>query len=159
MSQRVARIIYWVATLSFVVPQSWNAVLMLMDAPRMTEIVTGLGYPIYFMKLLGCAHLLGALAILALGPGSAIKEWAYAGFTFEMLSASASHLASGEILLVALLPLVFLALLLSSYVAWKRLSYDAPEGSPGVLAQSSPAGTLGRWPYSPRTSLRLRGHA
>jgi hypothetical protein len=154
----VVRALYWISTVLFVIPETWNAFLMLIEAPRMTETITGLGYPIYFMKMLGCAKLLGALAILALGPGSVIKEWAYAGFTFDAVSAFASLLASGAILLVACIPLLFLAALMFSYATWRKLSSASNTASTSA-APSLPSGPIGRWPYSARNSFRLRGHA
>jgi hypothetical protein len=64
------------------------------------------------------AKLLGALAILY-GRPSALKEWAYAGFTFDLVGALISHAVMGD-----RQPLIFPALLLIlmvvSYVAWKR---------------------------------------
>ena len=159
MNQRVLRAIYWISTLLFVIPQTWNAFLMLIEAPRMTETITSLGYPIYFMKMLGCAKLLGAFALLALGPGSTIKEWAYAGFTFDSIGACASLLAAGDILLVASIPLLFLAALLASYASWKRLARGPRATIPNSMAPARPSGPIGRWPYSARESVRLRGHA
>lgn len=158
MNQRVLRAIYWISTLLFVIPQSWNAFLMLIEAPRMTETITSLGYPIYFMKMLGSAKLLGAFALLAFGSGSTIKEWAYAGFTFDSLAACASLLASGDIVLLAIIPLLFLAALMISYASWKRLARGAQPATSVSAAPSIPSGRIGRWPYSARESFRLRGH-
>ena len=158
MNQRVLRAIYWISTLLFVLPQAWNAFLMLIEAPRMAETITHLGYPIYFMKMLGCAKLIGAFALVALGPGSTIKEWAYAGFAFDSIGACASLVASGDILLLASIPLLFLAALMASYATWKRLGL-APQTVANSLAPSTPMGPIGRWPYSARESFRLRGHA
>jgi hypothetical protein len=87
----------------------------------MTATITGLGYPVYFMKILAVAKLLGIAAILY-GGVPVLKEWAYAGFTFDTLGAAASHLASGDGLVVALVPLAFCAAQLTSYFVWKRLS-------------------------------------
>jgi hypothetical protein len=54
-----------------------------------------LGYPLYFMSLLGTWKVLGVIALLI--PGRPLlKEWAYAGFFFLMTGAVVSHLASGD---------------------------------------------------------------
>jgi hypothetical protein len=112
--------IYWIATLLFIVPQGWAAVQYLIEAPRMTHTITQLGYPEYFMAILGVAKLLGIAAIMT-GISPTLKEWAYAGFTFDVCGAFASHLGAGDSLAIALVPIAFLAVQLVSYVAWKKL--------------------------------------
>jgi hypothetical protein len=124
MSTKTLRVLYWIATLLFVLPQTWSAVQMLSEAPRMTQTITELGYPIYVMKILGVAKLLGAAAILY-GRIPLLKEWAYAGFTFDVIGAFASHIAAGDPFYIALVPLVFFAVQLVSYLLWKRLEGGA----------------------------------
>jgi len=120
MSEKALKIIYWIATSVFVVGLSWSAIQYLVEAPKMVATITGLGYPVYFMKLLGVAKLLGVVAIV-IGRFETLKEWAYAGFTFNLIAASVSHLASGDPAWKATVPLAFLAVLMVSYAAWKRL--------------------------------------
>jgi hypothetical protein len=86
----------------------------------MVATITGLGYPVYFMKMLGVAKLLGVVAIV-IGRFETLKEWAYAGFTFNLIAASVSHVASNDPAWKPVVPMVFLALLMASYAAWKRL--------------------------------------
>jgi len=55
-----------------------------------------LGYPNYFLSLIGIWKMLGVIAILM--PGfRLLKEWAYAGIFFTMTGAVISHLASNDI--------------------------------------------------------------
>jgi hypothetical protein len=121
MSQKSLRTTYWIVTLLFCLLQGWSALQYMMEAPRMTESITALGYPVYFMKILGTAKLLGIAAILY-GRFPTLKEWAYAGFTFDTLGAAASHLANGDGALIAIVPLLFCAAQLTSYFLWKRLA-------------------------------------
>ena len=58
----------------------------------MTATITGLGYPLYFMQILGVAQLLGIAAILT-SVSPTLKEWAYAGIFFNMMGAFVSHVA------------------------------------------------------------------
>jgi uncharacterized membrane protein YphA (DoxX/SURF4 family) len=67
----------------------------LTHAPKMVEAFTHLGYPLYFMMILGTAKLLGVIALL-LPRLPRLKEWAYAGFVFTLISAFISHLESGD---------------------------------------------------------------
>ena len=115
------RLLYWTFTVLFLLGQGWSAIQYLTEAPRMTETITGLGYPIYFMKILGVAKLLGAAAIVT-GLSPTLKEWAYAGFTFDVCGAFASHLSAGDSPLVALAPAAFFVLQLASYLIWKQLA-------------------------------------
>ena len=55
-----------------------------------------LGYPNYFISIIGIWKVLGIIAILI--PGfKLLKEWAYAGIFFTMTGAVISHIASNDI--------------------------------------------------------------
>jgi hypothetical protein len=58
-------------------------------------MMTNLGYPLYFLTLLGVWKILGVAAILA-PKFPLLKEWAYAGFFFTMSGAVCSHLVIGD---------------------------------------------------------------
>jgi uncharacterized membrane protein YphA (DoxX/SURF4 family) len=73
-----------------------------------------LGYPAYFVTVLGVFKVLGALAILT--PRlPRLREWAYAGMAFDLLGAAASHAAVGHPFARTAVPLVFLAVLAVSW--------------------------------------------
>lgn len=120
MSPKTLRATFWISTVLFVVPLAWSAVQYLVEAPKMVEtMTTHLGYPLYFTKILAVAKIAGVMALVA--PfNRRIKEWAYAGFTFDLLGASASHLLSRDGLLVASVPLAFLGVLAVSYFSWHK---------------------------------------
>jgi hypothetical protein len=78
------------------------------------EGMTHLGYPAYFMIILGLWKVLGGGVILL--PGlPLIKEWAYAGMIFDVTGASASHFAAGDALFHIVTPLVLAALVVASW--------------------------------------------
>jgi hypothetical protein len=105
--------IYWVATLFVGFIMTISGTLALTHAPTMMTALAHLGYPPYFSNLLGVAKLIGVYVLLV--PGIArLKEWAYAGFGITILSASYSHLQSGDGFL-ALEPLITFAALVLSY--------------------------------------------
>jgi hypothetical protein len=82
-----------------------------------------LGYPLYFLKLLGVAKILGAVALV--GPHvRVLREWAYAGFVLELVAAVASHAAMGDAAHVPL-PVVMLGVLLVSYALRRRIAAGA----------------------------------
>jgi len=104
---------YWVTTVWLVCVMTVSGGLSVAHAKDMMEGFAHLGYPVYFADLLGVAKLLGVCALLA--PGFVrLKEWAYAGFAFTIISGAYSHLLSGDGL-KALEPLITLAALAASY--------------------------------------------
>ena len=105
---------YWTATILFAAFMAFDAYAYLSHDPKMTAALAVLGYPYYFMNILGTAKALGVVAILV--PGTVrLKEWAYAGFTFTFIGAFFSHSASGQHREAAM-PLVALAIMAVSYL-------------------------------------------
>ena len=86
----------------------------LTHAEQVAGGMRNLGYPPYMMTILGTAKLLGVIALLI--PGHPLlKEWAYAGFTFNLLGATASHLFAGDPISEALPPFILLCVGATSY--------------------------------------------
>jgi uncharacterized membrane protein YphA (DoxX/SURF4 family) len=108
------RIGYWIATVLFCLTMAAGGVMNLVHAEQQKQVMASLGYPEYLMTILGVAKLLGVVALL-LPRTALLKEWAYAGFTFDLLGASASHALSGDAISEVIVPLVVLALAAASY--------------------------------------------
>lgn len=89
------KIIYWVATSLLAIGMLQSGILALLRTKQWVDLVTGLGYPIYFLTILGVWKILGVIAIL-IPRFKLLKEWAYAGFFFAMTGALASHLMHGD---------------------------------------------------------------
>jgi hypothetical protein len=105
---------YWIPTALFALAMTMSGLGALTRQAPMIAAYTHLGYPVYFMTILGAAKLLGVGTLLA--PGlPRLKEWAYAGFTINLASAALSHLAAGDPVGNAVAPLVLLGLLLASW--------------------------------------------
>jgi len=64
-----------------------------------------LGYPTYFISLIGTWKMLGIIAILA-PKFKLLKEWAYAGIFFTMTGAVISHIASNDVSAQIIAPVV-----------------------------------------------------
>ena len=64
-----------------------------------------LGYPLYFISLIGIWKVLGVIAILV-PKFPLLKEWAYAGIFFTMTGAVISHIASNDISVQIISPIV-----------------------------------------------------
>src|SRR5467141_4438905 len=83
-----------------------------------------LGLPNYFRAELTVAKTLGVLALLIPGIPARIKEFAYFGFGITLISASIAHFSSGDAKISVLFiidPLIFLGILIGSYVYFNKL--------------------------------------
>ena len=80
-------IIYWISTILLALLMLSSAIPSIINGPDSIKIMTThLGYPLYFTPFLGVAKLLGVIALFV--PGfPKIREWAYAGFTFDLIGA------------------------------------------------------------------------
>lgn len=83
--------------------------------------ISHLGYPLYFGNMLVVFKVAGALALLLPQVHGRIKEWAYAGFTFEFIAAAVSHgVVDGAGNFQTFFPLIFLAILAVSYFTYHK---------------------------------------
>ena len=90
------KIIYWGFTSFLAFGMLAQGLAQLFRTKGYVEIINvHLGYPLYFLNIIGVWKILGVIAILI--PGfKLVKEWAYAGFFFVMSGALFSHIASGD---------------------------------------------------------------
>jgi DoxX-like family len=109
--------LYWIVTGLFAGFMIFTAVPDIILEKEAVTMINGLGYPNYFIRFIGIAKVLGAIAILL--PGlNRIKEWAYAGLFFDLFAAVYSIIAVEGVtpdLSFILLPIGFLFL---SYYLW-----------------------------------------
>lgn len=119
---------YWLCTASAAAELGAGGTLDVTGNPSVRDLVAHLGYPSYFLVLLGTWKMLGAVALLA--PGRALlKEWAYAGAFFTYTGAIVSHVATGYAL--GEVPvLIFLAALTVGSWALRPASRRPPRAAP-----------------------------
>ena len=95
-----------------------SAVPDVLRIPEALAVFRHLGYPPYLLRFLGTAKVLGVAAVLA--PGlQRVKEWAFAGLTFDVSGALYSHLSVGDPPSAWLPAVLALALIGGSYVAYR----------------------------------------
>jgi hypothetical protein len=118
METKKRKVLYWVVTLLFLLPMAGSGVPeLLFGRPDSTAATFAhLGYPLYLLRILGLAKVLGAVAIVS-NRSRTLKEWAYAGYVFNLLGATASHLIVGDGLFAAA-PAIMLVLVLTSFRLW-----------------------------------------
>lgn len=116
-------IIYWIST-GFIFLFEGVMPAFTSQSEMAKQGITGLGYPLYFGSMLAIFKVLGALTLILPMIKSRLKEWAYAGFTFNLISAAVSNAVVYGFGFAPLLPVIVLAILAVSYVCFrKRLSY------------------------------------
>lgn len=96
------KIIFWIATLWLASGMIATGVQQLMHlqvagalAPPGVYGITQLGYPVYFLTIIGVWKILGVIVLLV-PRFPLVKEWAYAGFFFLLTGAAWSHIAIGH---------------------------------------------------------------
>jgi hypothetical protein len=105
---------YWICTGLVALAFLSGGIGELMRWSQVVEGMTHLGYPTYFVTILGVWKLLGTGAILA-PRWPLLKEWAYAGMIFDLTGAIASHAASGDDARHILTPLLLAVLVVASW--------------------------------------------
>ena len=132
---------YWLATAAVVAELGVGGIWDITRLPSVRELVTHLGYPSYFLVLLGTWKVLGAVALLV--PRRALlKEWAYAGAFFTYTGAIVSHLATGYALNEVAVLALMTALTVSSW-ALRPPSRRTPRPAPGIPLAAAARSTPG----------------
>jgi uncharacterized membrane protein len=108
------KIIYWFFTLWLALGMLSTGIVQLIRSEDELIRITHLGYPVYFLTILGIWKILGVLAVLA-PEFPRLKEWAYAGFFFAMSGAAISHIAVADPMGEIIPSLLLLAITLMSW--------------------------------------------
>ena len=117
------KIIFWITTIIIALMEGVMPLVTWIAAPQyMTVGTKALGYPDYFAYALVIAKILGVIAIVYPKTPKILKEWAYAGFTFNLLFAFLSHAIVDKEIGNMIMPLVVLAVLVVSYIFSKKLN-------------------------------------
>ncbi|WP_309616457.1 DoxX family protein [Salinibacterium sp.] len=98
-SSRLRNIFYWITTVYIALAMFVGGFSEVFDASMNIElssigiatVVAVLGYPLYFVYIIGIAKILGAIVIIV-PKFPRLKEWAYAGLVINMTGAFLSWL-------------------------------------------------------------------
>ena len=115
------KIIYWIATIWLCLGMTATGIQQLIKvvsegavAPPGVYGIGLLGYPVYFLTIIGVWKILGVIALLV-PKFPLLKEWTYAGFFFLTTGAIFSHIGSGNAIAEILPSLLLLALTIVSW--------------------------------------------
>jgi hypothetical protein len=138
-------IAYWVSTLLVVFENAAGFLWAFLRIEYLRVMLTHLGYPQYFMNIVGGWQLAGAAAMIA--PGfPLVKEWAYAGAFFNYFAAFVSHVSVGDGPDKWVPPLVFALLTVCSWAlrpSDRRLPRPAPAAQTNAWSWIVPVVILG----------------
>jgi hypothetical protein len=114
------KVFYWIFTTLLVLIMFVGAIPNILAVPEAQALFNHLGYPVYLLPFLGVAKTLGVIAILV--PGfPRLKEWAYAGFTYDLAGAMYSGIAVSDPVSAWAPILIGLACIAGSYILYHRL--------------------------------------
>ena len=112
-------ILYWTFTGLFALVMLSSAIPNVLVTEEWKTLMTNLGYPVYLIPFLGVAKLLGLVVLLV--PGfPRLKEWAYAGFFFDLTGATYSVIMKEGPQIPHIFMLLFFTLFGLSYVYYHR---------------------------------------
>ena len=107
-------IAYWIATALTAFVFLSGGVGELARPAELIKGMTHLGYPVYFVTILGVWKVLGGIAVLV-PKCPRLKEWAYAGMLFDLTGAAASHASVRDPALKIATPLILLVIVIASW--------------------------------------------
>lgn len=112
------KIVYWVATVAMCGIMLFSAQMYFRNTEMVRGFFDNLEYPTYLVIPLAIAKILGIITILS-NKVKWLKEWAYAGFFFDMTLAFTAHCIKDDGQgLFATLGLLFLII---SYATGKKI--------------------------------------
>ena len=129
---------FWIFTALFCLEMSFTAYYELLRLPEAAQAFTRLGFPAsYFRVELSWAKVAGVVALLLPMVPARLKEWAYAGFAINLISAIIAHLSISD-RPAALVPSTTTSVLWAlSYFFWRRL-----QAAPALETPSRPHGSI-----------------
>jgi len=108
-------IIFWISTGLLALLMGVGSISNVLKQPEAVAMFQHLGYPVYLLPFLGVAKILGVITILI--PGfPRLKEWAYAGLTYDLAGATYSSICTDGAAPGSLVFLIGFGLIALSYI-------------------------------------------
>ena len=119
MKPKSMKTLYWIFTILFCLLCFMDGIGGITKQQAGQDVLKHLGYPMYLLTITGIAKLFAAVAILQT-KYKTIKEWAFAGMTFNFIGAFLSRIFLGDPIGECLPPLIMLAFMFVPYILWKK---------------------------------------
>jgi len=118
---KTINIFYWIFTGLLCALMLFSAIMSFKSTPEGDAMLKHIGFTPQIMQLLAVLKILGVITLLV--PGfPRLKEWAYAGFTFDLLGAIYAFAVAGDPVKDWIFLIVALGFVAGSYVCWRRKS-------------------------------------
>jgi hypothetical protein len=121
MSTKNAKIIFWISTVIIALLEGVMPALT-SQSEMAKEGISHLGYPEYFGNALVICKISGVIALIIPQIPKCVKEWAYAGFTFNFIFAGLSHGMVDGVDAHLFFPIIALGILATSYFSFHKMS-------------------------------------
>jgi hypothetical protein len=106
--------LYWGSLGLFCLAMVGGGIADLLRLEQQVEIMETLHYPLYLLTIIGVSKLAGVVVLIT--PGRPIlKEWAYAGFSVDLIGATASHAFVADPIFPTILPSLIWSIGMVSY--------------------------------------------
>ncbi len=115
------KILFWFTTGLLFLTQGIGEIFSLFSVSA-KEGIMSLGYPEYFFYMLIVFKVLGAFALILPIVPKRVKEWAYAGFGFDFISAFVSGWAVLGFNIGLVFPIIAMLVLYGSYKSYHKLN-------------------------------------
>ena len=119
MTRKTNNIIFWISTSLIAIFEG-----IIPGLTFQTELakagIRHLGYPDYFGAMIIGFRICGVIALIFPQIPARIKEWAYAGFAIEFLSACISNMVVDGLTFNFIVPLIVMTILLLSYFSFHK---------------------------------------
>lgn len=117
---------FWIFTALFCVEMSFTAYYELLRLPEAAQAFTRLGFASNAFRVeLSWAKIAGVIALLIPIMPARLKEWAYAGFAINLVSALVAHSSISD-RPAAFIPSTLTSVLWAlSYYFWRRMQMEA----------------------------------
>jgi hypothetical protein len=119
MQDKQTKIIYWISTglvALFIIPG-----VFFLNNPKAIDGTRHLGLPYWFHLELGIAKFIGGVILVLPMIRGRLKEWVYAAFGIDAISAIIGLVSVDGFVVGSFTPLIFLAILLVSYISYSKL--------------------------------------
>ena len=114
------KIIFWITTIVISIGYFITGLGNLLPFPHIAQDMKHLGYPAYFLKIVGAWKVLGAIVIL-IPNFQRIKEWAFAGMILDLTGAALSRYFMGDAWPTVAIPLGISVMITVNYIIRRSL--------------------------------------